>query len=224
MGEHEILVNLFACVSNHPPTCACSLTHYHCWFISPQSLFLSFVRNRLRPSHFLVWNCLRRVCARDLESSRCVHREKGVVTTHKVYRHKQANSWNGEHTRITAVLVRTHTGPLFTGYHLVWPPSPLYWAVRLSLIPVCACVLCLLLCLALWLCGSLCTSVPRLSSPHRMSEPPTYVCVLSSTPIGWPPGITLRHLYELAVYGFYRFVVVSWPSHHFLALSDDNRR
>ena len=149
---------------------------------------------------------------------------KAVVTTHKVYRHKQANSWNGEHTRITAVLVRTHTGPPF--YRLppcMTPFSPLLGCAAESH-TCCACVLCLLLCLTLWLCGSLCTSVPRLSSPHRMSEPPTYVCVLSSTPIGWPPGITLRHLYELAVYGFYRFVVVSWPSHHFLALSDDNRR
>jgi hypothetical protein len=224
MGEHEILVNLFACVSNHPPTCACSLTHYHCWFISPQSLFLSFGRNRLRPSHFLVWNCLRRVCARDLESSRCVHLEKGGGDHPQGVQTQTGKQlkWRA-HTHNCSVSAYAHRPPFYRLPPCMTPFSPLLGCAAESH-TCCACVLCLLLCLALWLCGSLCTSVPRLSSPHRMSEPPTYVCVLSSTPIGWPPGITLRHLYELAVYGFYRFVVVSWPSHHFLALSDDNRR
>ena len=163
MGEHEILVNLFACVSNHPPTCACSLTHYHCWFISPQSLFLSFVRNRLRPSHFLIWNCLRRVCARDLESSRCVHPEKGGGDHPQGVQTQTGKQlkWRA-HTHNCSVSAYAHRPPFLqvtTLYDPLLPSTGLCGWVS-YLLCLCLVLVIVLDIVALWLLVYECTSAP----------------------------------------------------------------
>ena len=117
-------------------------------------------RNILRRSHFFVRGILRRVCARDLGRLVLPTQRKAVVTTHKevVYRHdrhKQANRWCGEH--LLCQCERTQVP--FLQVTALYDPPPLYRAVWLCLIPVCACAVCLLLCLlALWLLVYGCTS------------------------------------------------------------------
>ena len=100
-----------------------------------------------------------RLCTRSW-SSRSAHPEKGggdhtqgVVYRHD--RHKQANRWCGEH--LLCQCERTQVP--FLQVTALYDPPPLYRAVWLCLIPVCACAVCLLLCLlALWLLVYGCTS------------------------------------------------------------------
>ena len=137
--------------------------------IAPQSLFLSFVRNILRRSHFLVRGILRRVCARDLGRLVLPTQRKAVVTTHKEWctDMTDTNKQTDDVASTCCVSANAHRSP---SYRL--PPC----MTPLPSTGLCGCVLylfvlvpCACYC-ACWHCGFLCTGVPRRSSPHRMSD------------------------------------------------------